>query len=578
MSLLLNGLAASSGITIAPAYLLVESDLSVTQQHTADENHEVARLHDSFALSRKELQQIHDHAHEALGKRAAAVIDTQIAILDNSALRDKIIDQIENHHDAAEWAVEKVKNHYLKVLEGMNDDDYLQSRAMAVRDVTKRILSHLLNVPLPTPTDLDHRAIFVANNITPTDTAQFDRRFVAGLVTVNGGRTSHFTIMSKTLSLPAVVGVKDATTLIHNGDTLIVDGIHGKVIVNPSSDEIDHYQLLAGQFAQEQQAWGALRDKQTVSADGRRFEVAANVGTVADIADAQENGAEGIGLLRTEFLYMSRKNLPSEDQQFATYKKFVTAMNQQRVVARTLDIGGDKQLGMVKLPREANPYLGFRAIRIGLARPEILRPQLRALLRASVYGRLAIMFPMIATIEEFQQARAILDEEREKLVAAGVKVADNIEVGMMLEIPSVAVMAESFAKYVDFFSIGSNDLVQYLFAADRGNQNVAYLYQELHPAVLRMIRRVIDAAHAEGKWVGMCGEMAANPLATPLLMAMGLDEFSMNSGQVLHIRSLIKQLSTRELQPLVHRAVNAETAGEVKKLVKEYVPELRELN
>lgn len=578
MSLLLTGLAASSGIMIAPAYLLVESDLSVTQQHTADENHEVARLHDSFALSRKELQKIHDHAHQSLGKRAAAVIDTQISLLDDPTLHDKIIDQIENHHDAAEWAVEKVKNQYLKLLEGMNDNDYLQSRAMAVRDVTKRILSHLLDIPLPTPAALDHRAIFVANDITPTDTAQFDRRYVAGIVTANGGRTSHFTIMSKTLAVPAVVGVKDAATLIHNGDMLIVDGIHGKVIVNPSAAEIEHYQLLAGKFAQEQQAWGALRDKQTVSADGRRFEVAANVGTVADIADAQENGAEGIGLLRTEFLYMNKDQLPSEDQQLASYKQFVAAMNQQRVVARTLDIGGDKQLGMVQLPHEANPFLGFRAIRVGLARPEILRPQLRALLRASVYGRLAIMFPMIATIEEFQQARTILDEERAKLEAAGVQVADNVEVGMMLEIPAVAVMAEYFAKYVDFFSIGSNDLIQYMFAVDRGNANVSYLYQELHPAVLRMIKRVIDAAHAEGKWVGMCGEMAGNPLATPLLMGMGLDEFSMNSGQVLRIRSLINHLSTRQLQPLVHRAINVETAEKVKQLVKEYVPELKDLN
>lgn len=574
MSLLLNGLAASSGITIAPAHLLVESDLSITKQHTADENHEVARLHDSFTLSKKELQALHDHAHASLGKRAAAIIDTQIAILDDPTLHEKVIDRINSHHDTAEWAVKKVEDYYLNIFERMNDNDYLHARATALKDVTKRVISHLLNVPLPDPALLDHRAIFVANNITPTDTAQFDRRYVAGIVTATGGRTSHFTIMSKTLSLPAVVGVKDATKLIHDGDMLIVDGIHGKVIVNPDDEEIEHYRLLAGEFAQEQQRWGALRDKQTVSADGRRFEVAANVGTFADINDAQEDGAEGIGLLRTEFLYINRDVLPTEDQQFTAYKKFVTAMNQQRVIVRTLDIGGDKRLGMVKLPHEDNPYLGFRAIRIGLARPEILRPQLRALLRSSVYGRLGIMFPMIATIEEFQQARSILDEEKAKLEAEGIQVAENIEVGMMLEIPSVAVMAEHFAKYVDFFSIGSNDLVQYLFAADRGNQQVAYLYQELHPAVLRMVKRVIDAAHAEGKWVGMCGEMASNPLAVPMLMGMGLDEFSMSSGQILRIRSLINRLSTRKLQPLVHRAINAETATDVQNLVREYVSDI----
>ncbi|MBM6812537.1 phosphoenolpyruvate--protein phosphotransferase [Limosilactobacillus reuteri] len=575
MSILLTGLAASSGITIAPAHLLVESDLSIKKQHTADENHEVARLHDSFALSKTELQHLSKRAHELLGQRAVTIIDTQIAILDDPTLQKKIIDRINSHHDTAEWAVKRVEDYYLSIFERKNDNEYLYARATALRDVTKRVLSHLLNVPLPDPGLLDHRAIFVANNITPTDTAQFDKLYVAGIVTTNGGRTSHFTIMSKTLSLPAVVGVKDATAIIHDGDLLIVDGIHGKVIVNPTKEEVEHYRLLAGKFIQEQQKWGALKDKQTVSADGRRFEVGANVGTFADVIDAQEDGAEGIGLLRTEFLYMSKDELPTEEQQFNAYKRFVSAMNGQRVVARTLDIGGDKKLGMVALPHEDNPYLGFRAIRIGLARPEILRPQLRALLRASVYGRLAIMFPMIATIEEFQAARAILDDEKEKLEQAGIQVAKNIEVGMMLEIPAVAVMAEHFAKYVDFFSIGSNDLIQYLFAVDRGNQQVAYLYQELHPAVLRMVRQVIEAAHAEGKWVGMCGEMANNPYAVPLLMAMGLDEFSMSSSQILRVRSLINQLNTRKLQPLVHRAIHAETAAAVQELVEKYVPQVK---
>ncbi|MGM9883522.1 MAG: phosphoenolpyruvate--protein phosphotransferase [Limosilactobacillus reuteri] len=575
MSILLTGLAASSGITIAPAHLLVESDLSIKKQHTADENHEVARLHDSFTLSKAELQHLSKRAHELLGQRAVTIIDTQIAILDDPTLQKKIIDRINSHHDTAEWAVKRVEDYYLSIFERKNDNEYLYARATALRDVTKRVLSHLLNVPLPDPGLLDHRAIFVANNITPTDTAQFDKRYVAGVVTTNGGRTSHFTIMSKTLSLPAVVGVKNATTIIHDGDLLIVDGIHGKVIVNPTKEEVEHYRLLAGKFIQEQQKWGALKDKQTVSADGRRFEVGANVGTFADVIDAQEDGAEGIGLLRTEFLYMSKDELPTEEQQFNAYKRFVSAMNGQRVVARTLDIGGDKKLGMVALPHEDNPYLGFRAIRIGLARPEILRPQLRALLRASVYGRLAIMFPMIATIEEFQAARAILDDEKEKLEQAGIQVAKNIEVGMMLEIPAVAVMAEHFAKYVDFFSIGSNDLIQYLFAVDRGNQQVAYLYQELHPAVLRMVRQVIEAAHAEGKWVGMCGEMANNPYAVPLLMAMGLDEFSMSSSQILRVRSLINQLNTRKLQPLVHRAIHAETAAAVQELVEKYVPQVK---
>ncbi|WP_283576970.1 phosphoenolpyruvate--protein phosphotransferase [Limosilactobacillus oris] len=574
MSLLLNGLAASNGIAIAPAYLLVGSDLPVQKQHTNDKDHEVTRLHDSFAFSRQELRRIRDQAHERLGQRAAAVVDTQLAMLGDPALFAMMRQEIMQSGVIAEWAVKQTADHYLTIFEKQNDNDYLQARGTAMRDVAKRLLSHLMAVELPDPQKLGHRAIIVAANITPTDTAQFDRRYVAGLVTDTGGRTSHFTIMSRTLSLPVVVGTKTATTEIQNGDLLIVDGIHGKVIVRPTEEELEQYRLLAGKFAREQEAWGAVRNQQTISADGRHFEVAANVGTLADMEDARKNGAEGIGLLRTEFLYMNQSRLLSEEEQFRAYKQFVAGMNEKRVVARTLDVGGDKRLGMIPLLSEANPYLGFRAIRIGLARPEILRPQLRALLRASVYGRLAIMFPMVATLEEFHQARAILEEERARLNSAGVPLAQNVELGMMLEIPAVAMMADIFAPEVDFFSIGSNDLIQYLFAADRGNPRVAYLYQELHPAVLRTVKRVIDAAHAEGKWVGMCGEMAGNPLAAPLLMGMGLDEFSMNSNRILQIRSLIKKMNTRQLQPLVHRALNAQSAPEVAELVRTAIPEL----
>ena len=432
MSLLLNGLAASNGIAIAPAYLLVGSDLPVQKQHTNDKDHEVTRLHDSFAFSRQELRRIRDQAHERLGQRAAAVVDTQLAMLGDPALFAMMRQEIMQSGVTAEWAVKQTTDHYLTIFEKQNDNDYLQARGTAMRDVAKRLLSHLMAVELPDPQKLDHRAIIVAANITPTDTAQFDRRYVAGLVTDTGGRTSHFTIMSRTLSLPVVVGTKTATTEIQNGDLLIVDGIHGKVIVRPTEEELEQYRLLAGKFAREQEAWGAVRNQQTISADGRHFEVAANVGTLADMEDARKNGAEGIGLLRTEFLYMNQSRLPSEEEQFRAYKQFVAGMNEKRVVARTLDVGGDKRLGMVPLPSEANPYLGFRAIRIGLARPEILRPQLRALLRASVYGRLAIMFPMVATLEEFHQARAILEEERARLNSAGVPLAQNVELGMML--------------------------------------------------------------------------------------------------------------------------------------------------
>ncbi|MEY8442453.1 phosphoenolpyruvate--protein phosphotransferase [Lactobacillaceae bacterium 24-114] len=576
MSTLLNGLAASSGIVIAPAYRLVGPDLTVNQQYSSNENHEVSRLHDSFTLALSEVKEIRKHAQDTLGKRAADVIDEQLVLLTDPTLTKTIINEIKSNHYTAEWALKKVTDTMLDKIAKNDELDYLASRPTAVKDASKRVLAHLLDVHLPDLKSLDHRVIIVANSITPTDVAQFDRRFVGGIVTNEGGRTSHFTIMSKNLSIPTVVGTNEATEEIEDGSLLIVDGIHGKVVVRPSVKELDHYQRLAADFRREQQSWGELRDQPTVSTDGRHYQIVANVGSPTDISAAQKNGAEGIGLLRTEFLYANNKQLPSENEQTSAYKQILTEMNQQLVVARTLDVGGDKQLPMIDLPKEENPALGYRAIRVGLNQEKFLRTQLRALLRASVYGQLAIMFPMIATVEEFRTAREILDEEKQRLQQEGFDVAQNIEVGMMLEVPSAAVMADTFAREVDFFSIGSNDLIQYLFAADRGNPYVSNLYQELHPAVLRLIKQIIDAAHAEGKWVSLCGEMAANPLATPLLIAMGLDEFSMNSVSILQTRALINRLNTRQLQPLVHRALNATTASEVQQMIREEVPLVNE--
>lgn len=574
MSQLVTGLGASSGIAIAPARLLVGTDLTVKKKFSADEDHEVSKLHDSFAISASEIEAISKRAHDVLSETASHVIDTEQSILNSSDFRDEVKKVIHKEHVTAEWAVKEITEQRLNLYEKENHNDYLHKRATAMRDVSQRLLSHLMGIELPDPTTITERSIYVGHTVTPTDTAQFDRRYVAGIVTDFGTRTSHFSIMSKSMTIPAVVGTGNATKYIHNGDMLIVDGIHGHVIINPDKKEIDKYQRMAGQYANELAKLGALSDQQSVSADGRHYEIAANIGTLADVDQAKADGAEGIGLLRSEFLYMTKRNLPSEDEQFNAYKQVLTKMPNQRVIIRTLDIGGDKQLGGYKIPHEANPFLGFRAIRIGLAHEDIIRPQIRAILRASVYGRVAIMFPFVTTVDEFIKLRKIVDSEKQNLVSAGVSVADGIEVGMMLEVPAAAVMADQFAKYVDFFSIGSNDLVQYLLAADRDNQLVSYLYQPLHPAVLRLIKQVIDAAHAEGKWVGCCGELAAMRLATPLLMAMGLDEFSMDSNSILQIRSLVKQLSGRKLQRLAHQSLNAESAEQVADLVRAAVPQL----
>lgn len=572
----LNGLAASGGYAITRAYLLGSVHFVVTKHHSNDQNHEVKRLHDSFAITRDEIKNLQQQAHRNLGRQAAMVMDIEVDIMADSEFYSEIEQLVTLSHFTAEWAVAQQTQHYQELFKKMNNNDYLRQRATAVTEVRQRLLSHLLGQPLPDATKLDHPAVIIAHAITPNDMVNFND-YVKGLVTDNGGPTSHFAIMSQQLRIPTVVGTKSGTKQIKNGYLVIVDGVHGKVIIAPDRKTVDHYQRLAGQYAQEMQRYGALREKRTVSKDGHHFIVAANIAMPDEATPSLEDGAEGIGLLRTEFLYMHSANLPDEDQQFQSYKQVLTAMPDQQVVMRTLDIGGDKRLGTLRLPSETNPFLGFRAIRVGLKNPQLLRTQIRAMLRASAYGRLAVMFPLVATLNEFEAARSILDEEKRALTRQGVKVADDIQVGMMVEVPSAVTMADQLAREADFFSIGSNDLIQYMFAADRGNQRVGYLYKGMHPAILRSIKRTIDAAHAEGKWVGLCGELAAKDLAIPLLVAMGLDEFSMTSSKVTRVRSLIKQLEKRQLQPLLHQALAAPDAETVCKLVQAQVPALHDL-
>ncbi|WP_137598148.1 phosphoenolpyruvate--protein phosphotransferase [Paucilactobacillus kaifaensis] len=569
MSKRLDGIAASNGIAIAKAYMLVDPDLSFDKKTVEDTDHEVKRLHDSFVASTKELEVIKQHAVKSLGEEEAEVFEAHITILADPELIGGIEQKIKDDHMNAESALKDVTDMYISMFEAMTDNTYMQERAGDIRDVTKRVLSHLLGVNLPSPSLIDDQSIVVAHDLTPSDTAQLDRQFVKGFITDIGGRTSHSAIMSRTLEIPAVVGTENATTTIKNGDTVIVDGIHGKTVVDPTDAEIDEYQQMAAQFAKEQAEWGELKDTSTISADGKHFDIAANVGTPDDLPAVLDNGGEAIGLFRSEFLYMNSNELPTEDEQFEAYKKVVAGMNGKQVVIRTMDIGGDKHLPYLPLPEEMNPFLGYRAIRISLDQQEIFRTQLRALLRASNYGKLAIMFPMIATVNEFKQARSIYDEEKQKMVNAGQPVADNIEVGMMMEIPAAVMIADKLAKYADFFSIGTNDLIQYSFAADRGNEHVSYLYQPYNPSLLRLIKRVIDTAHHEGKWAGMCGEMAGDQVAVPLLMGMGLDEFSMSATSILQTRSLMKKLDTTKLHELVDQALDAESNEEVIELVKQ---------
>lgn len=570
MSKVLKGIAASDGIATAKAYMLVEPDLSFDKKTIEDPEQEVQRLHVALDDSKKELEKIKEKATENLGADEAAVFEAHLTILSDPELIGQIEDKIKNESVNAEAALKDVTDSFISMFEAMTDNAYMQERAGDIRDVTKRVMSHLLGVTLPSPALIDEEVIIVAHDLTPSDTAQLDRKFVKGFITDIGGRTSHSAIMSRTLEIPAVVGSETATQDIQANDQVIVDGINGEAIVKPSDSEVREYAEKAQRFAEQKAEWERLKNEDSVTADGKKVILAANIGTPQDVQGANDNGAEAVGLFRSEFLYMDSAELPSEDDQFKAYKQALEGMKDKQVVVRTMDIGGDKKLPYLPLPEEQNPFLGYRAIRLCLDRQEVFRTQLRALLRASVYGKLAIMFPMIATVQEFKDAKAIFEEEKANLISKGVKVADNIQVGMMMEIPAAAVIADKLAKYSDFFSIGTNDLIQYSMAADRGNERVSYLYQPTNPSILRLVKNIIDASHKEGKWTGMCGEMAGDQSAVPLLLGLGLDEYSMSATSILKTRSFIKKLSTNKMKELANKALDCETEAEVQDLVKEY--------
>jgi len=568
----LKGIAASDGVAIAKAYMLVDPDLSFEKTTVSDTDAEVARLHDAFDASKAELKVIKDKAVENLGEEEAEVFEAHITILSDPEMLGQIEGKIKDDKVNAEEALKEVTDTFISMFEAMTDNAYMQERAGDIRDVTKRVLSHLLGVTLPSPALIDSEVIVVAHDLTPSDTAQLDRKYVKGFITDIGGRTSHSAIMSRTLEIPAVVGSESATTDIKEGDTVVLDGINGDALVAPTDAEVADYQQKAKDFVAQKAEWAKLKNEATVSKDGKHFELASNIGTPDDMDGVLDAGSEAIGLFRSEFLYMNSSELPDEDTQFEAYKKVVEGMNGKPVIVRTMDIGGDKELPYLPLPDEMNPFLGYRAIRISLDRDDIFRTQLRALLRASHYGQLRIMFPMIATLDEFRKAKAIFEEEKAKLVAAGTPVADDIKLGIMIEIPAAAILADQFAKEVDFFSIGTNDLIQYSFAADRGNEQVSYLYQPYNPSLLRLIKHVIDAAHANGRIAGMCGEVAGDQVAVPLLMGLGLDEFSMSSTSVLKTRSLMMTIDTMEMAKLADRALNeCVTNEEVKELVEKNV-------
>ena len=571
----LQGIAASDGIAIAKVYTLTEPDLTVTKVTVEDSEKEVSRLDDALAASIKDVELIKETALKNLGEEEAQVFDAHLMVLSDPELIGQVKDSITSNKVNAESALKEVTDMFISIFAGMEDNPYMQERAADIRDVSKRILAHLLGVKIPSPATIKDEVIIVAADLTPSDTAQLNRQYVKAFVTDIGGRTSHSAIMARSLEIPAIVGTKEVTSTAKDGDIIIVDGLSGDVFLNPSEEVVAEYRAKAEAFAAQQAEWEKLKDSKTYTKDGHQVELAANIGTPKDLEGVVNNGAEGVGLYRTEFLYMDSHEMPTEEDQFEAYKAVLEGMNGKPVVVRTMDIGGDKELPYLPLPHEMNPFLGYRAIRISLNEPEMFRTQLRALLRASVYGKLRIMFPMIATLNDFRGAKALLEEEKAKLIAEGVAVSDDIQVGIMIEIPAAAVLAHQFAKEVDFFSIGTNDLIQYTMAADRMNERVSYLYQPYNPSILTLIKHVIDSAHKEGKWAGMCGEMAGDQTAVPLLVGLGLDEFSMSASSVLKTRSLIAKLTLSDMQALADKAINeCATVEEVEALVEEAVSKI----
>ncbi|MDR3157072.1 MAG: phosphoenolpyruvate--protein phosphotransferase [Lactobacillales bacterium] len=572
----LTGIAVSDGVAVAKAYLLIQTDLSFDKIVVSEVDDEKSRFDAAIASSIADLQVIREKAAKSLGKEQAAVFDAHLMILSDSEMIGDIKERIQTDKINAEVAFKEVTSKYIDLFENMDDNPYMQERAADIRDVTKRVLAHLLGVALPDLSMISEEVIVVANDLTPSDTVQLDRRFVKAFVTDIGGRTSHSAIMARSLEIPAVVGTNEITSLVKKNDVLAVNGLTGEVIINPTSKERENFLSEEKKYIEQKEKWKLLKDAETLTLDGRHFELAANIGTPKDVTGVLDNGGEAIGLYRTEFLYMGAADFPTEDEQYEAYKMVLEQMHGKPVVVRTMDIGGDKKLPYFDLPKEMNPFLGFRALRISVSEEGngMFRTQLRALLRASVHGKLRIMFPMVALLEEFRAAKVLYEEEKAKLLVDGISISEDIQLGVMIEIPASAMLADKFAKEVDFMSIGTNDLIQYTMAADRMNEKVSYLYQPYHPSILRLIKNVIDAGKRERKWVGMCGEMAGDQTAVPLLVGMGLYEFSMSATSILKTRSLMKRLDTKKMAELSDRALSdCNTHEEVEKLVHRYVGE-----
>jgi len=566
---MISGILASPGITFAKALLLQEDEISLNTGKFDDLDKEIKRFIDGRAKASAQLEIIKQKALETFGEEKEAIFEGHIMLLEDEELEEDIITYMRENKCSADFAINHVVEENATMLQEL-DDPYLRERAADFRDIGSRLLKNVLGIEIVNLSNIAEEVVLIANDLTPSETAQINLDKVLGFITDIGGRTSHTSIMARSLEIPAIVGTNDITKQVKNGDLVILDALNNKIIINPTADELAEAKDIKTKFFAEKAELAKLKDLPAVTLDGHHVEVASNIGTVKDTDGAKRNGAESVGLYRTEFLFMDRDQLPTEEEQFTAYKEVVEAMEGKPCIIRTMDIGGDKDLPYLDLPTEMNPFLGWRAIRICFDRPEIMNPQLRALLRASAFGKIRIMFPMIISVEEIRRLKVILSDLKAELTAERVAFDENIEIGVMIETPAAAAIAHHLIKEVSFFSIGTNDLTQYTLAVDRGNELISDLYNPMTPSVLSIIKTVIDASHAAGKWTGMCGELAGDERATLLLLGMGLDEFSMSAISIPTVKKIIRNTNFADVKVLAEKALSVATAAEIEALVNEF--------
>jgi len=556
LELRLRGIPASGGIAHAEAvvHCFEEEDLPRRTITPEEIPSEIARFEAALVATRAELLEIQKRIAASIGAEDASIFEAHLLVVEDRTLIDEVVRNLEKTRLNVETVFQQVTEKYCKTLQAI-DDPYLRERVVDIEDVSKRVLRHLLGKGAQLLATIDRPHILVARDLTPSDTALMNRSMVLGFATEVGSKTSHTAIMARALGIPAVVGVSDLLVHIPNGADILVDGYTGTVILNPSAQTLEEYGRIELQKEAVEEKLELIRDTESTTSDGHRIVLSANIELPEEIEDVIKSGARGVGLYRTEFLFMNRESLPSEEEQYATYRLLAEKIAPESVIIRTLDIGGDKESTAFNLPREENPFLGCRALRLCLARPDIFETQLRAILRASAFGNIKILLPMVSGIEEIRAVREIIARCREQLTANNIPVAPKIDLGAMIEIPSAALCARWIAKEVDFFSIGTNDLIQYTIAVDRVNDRVAHLYTPTHPAILRLLKETADAAHNEGIWVGVCGEMAGEIALTPLLIGLGIDELSTTPSLVPRVKKAIQSLSFTECQELAEQSL-----------------------